>query len=102
MMPCAAAEPTFEEPGGERVEPLLAGRVPELHLDVPALDLEDLDLEVDRDGRQVVDREVVFREALQETGLADPAFADQQHLREVVVLVRVHPLPDLHRPRRRL
>ena len=80
MMPCAAAKPTFEEARRQRVEALLPRRVPDLHLQLHALDLEDLHLEVDRDRGQVVHQEVALVEALQHAGLADAAFPDQQDL----------------------
>ena len=88
MMPCAAGERTLEEAGGERVELLLARRVPDLHLQLGAGDLEVLDLEVDRDGREVPVRELALVELLQHAGLAHARLADEQHLHQVVVGLR--------------
>ncbi|RMZ97236.1 hypothetical protein BpHYR1_038514 [Brachionus plicatilis] len=71
--------------GGYGAKALLAGRVPNLQLDLLAVQLDGADLEVyayGADERGVV---LVFGEAEEHAGLADARVADQQQFEQVVV-----------------
>lgn len=65
-------------------EALLASRVPDLKLDVLAVDVDGLDLEVNADGRDVRRGEVVVGKAQQEAGLAYAWVPYEDQLDQVV------------------
>jgi hypothetical protein len=72
--------------GGDGAEALLAGRVPDLELDLLAVELEVADLEVDADGGDVRVSVRVVGEAEKKARLADAGIADEKKLEKVIVL----------------
>jgi hypothetical protein len=72
---------------GDGPEPLLPRSVPDLELDVLAINLDGLEAEVHPDGCQVVLGELVLDEAHQDGGLAHARVADDHRLVEVVELL---------------
>ena len=72
------------------VEPLLAGGVPDLQLDLLAAQLDRLDLEVDPDRRDERVVEGVVREPEEDARLPHPGVADQEQLEQQVVALLRH------------
>lgn len=72
---------------GDGAEPLLARGVPDLELDVLAIDDGGLEAEVDSDGGQVMLLELVLGEADEDGGFAHARVADYDSLVEMVVLL---------------
>lgn len=64
-------------------EPLLAGSVPDLHLDLPSVDVEHLHLEVHSDGGYVVLVEVILAESQENVGLPNSRLPDDDQLNGV-------------------
>ena len=71
--------------GGDGAKPFLAGGVPNLGLDLLAVDLHALSLELDADGGLGVGVELVAGVARQEVGLAHRRVTDYHHLEEVLL-----------------
>ena len=65
----------------------MGGGIPDLHFEFLALNVDGFHSEVDGDGGEVVESEVVAGEALDYAGLADAAFADHEHFDLVVVVL---------------
>ncbi len=74
----------------DRVEALLARRVPDLQLDLLAIQIDGLHLEVDANGRDERGVERVVGEAAQYAGLAHARVADEQDLEQVVIALLGH------------
>ncbi len=74
----------------DRVEALLAGRVPDLKFDLLAVQIYGLHFEVDADGRDERGVERVVREAAQNACLAYARVADEQDLEQVVIALFGH------------
>ena len=72
--------------GGNGLEALLSGGVPNLELNLFAIDLDGLDFEVDANRRHEVIGEHVVRETHKERGLAHARRANEQHFEEVVAI----------------
>eukprot|EP00538_Stauroneis_constricta_P002615 CAMPEP_0119545592 /NCGR_PEP_ID=MMETSP1352-20130426/296_1 /TAXON_ID=265584 /ORGANISM="Stauroneis constricta, Strain CCMP1120" /LENGTH=265 /DNA_ID=CAMNT_0007590159 /DNA_START=330 /DNA_END=1129 /DNA_ORIENTATION=+ len=70
---------------GDGAEALLAGRVPDLQLDLGAVDVDVLDLEVDADGCDEGGAEGVVGVTQQQAGLTDAGVSDHQQLHLHVV-----------------
>ena len=74
--------------GGDGAESLLAGGVPDLSLDLSAVDLHRLSLELDADRGLGVGVELVPREPRQQVRLPNRRVADQHDLEQVLLLLR--------------
>ena len=72
--------------GGDRSEPLLTGRVPNLELDALPTDVDSSDLEVDADGCDIVPGEGVVGKSDEQGALSNPRVADDQQFEEMVVV----------------
>lgn len=88
-MPLAPDKCAFEEALGKCAEAFLAGRVPDLELQLLPVDHKKLETEVDGNGGQVVFEELVFGEALDDASLANASLADHQDLSHVVEVLFV-------------
>mmetsp|Transcript_55868 Transcript_55868/g.120833 ORF Transcript_55868/g.120833 Transcript_55868/m.120833 type:complete len:207 (+) Transcript_55868:91-711(+) len=71
-------------------ETLLPSRVPDLELQLPAIALHLLPLEVDADGEDEIRIEPALAEAHEEGGFADCGVSQQQQLDEMVVVAGRH------------
>ena len=83
--------------GGDGAEALLAGGVPDLGLDVLAVDVHALRLELDADGGLGVEIELVAGVAGQQVALPHRAVPDDHHLEQVLLRLplRLVPHPSL-------
>ena len=79
MIPWDAGQLTLKEAGCERVEPFLAGSVPNLHFDSLATNGNHLHFEVDGNGWDVVHGEILRLKSLEKTGFADSGFPDDDN-----------------------
>ena len=80
---------TFVVGFGDGFEPFLAGRIPYLHFDFDAVDIDGFDFEVDADGGDVRHFVLLVDVAQEDVGFPDCGVPNDDQLDQVVVLLFV-------------